>query len=346
MARLAMRASAKAMKLALRPAKKAAKPKVFKIKVTPKRSAALKPRPKAPHSHAPARNNSAQWTTGVAIGASGARRYRLYRPTGVRRGEQLPLVVMLHGCAQDAQALADSTKMNRLARVERFLVLYPEQERLANLQNCWNWYDTRSGRAQREVDSIASAISQVCLTQAVDQQRIALAGLSAGASLAAMLAVRHPKRFQAVVMHSGVAPGMASSTATALSAMRGSRTAEPLAPVAAGQHLPALLVIQGSVDPMVAPSNAMQAVQLWADGEGARASQPRTVQRGQRYPATVTDFRNRGRLVATLCLVNGLGHAWSGGAPGFPYSDPKGPDASRMAWAFMQKQFANRFSVL
>jgi hypothetical protein len=33
------------------------------------------------------------------------------------------------------------------------MVLYPEQDRLSNLQNCWNWYDTRSGRAQREADS-------------------------------------------------------------------------------------------------------------------------------------------------------------------------------------------------
>lgn len=340
MARLAMRASAKAMKLALRPPKKVAKPQAFKIKATPKRATALKPRAKTPASQAPARNKSPQWTTGVAVGTSGARRYRLYQPIGVRRGEQLPLVVMLHGCAQDAQALADSTKMNRLAQVEGFLVLYPEQERLANLQNCWNWYDTRSGRAQREVDSIVSAIHQVCLTQAVDQQRIGLVGLSAGAGLAALLAVRHPELSQAVVMHSGVAPGMASSTAGALSAMRGSRTAKPLAPLATGLHLPTLLVIQGSVDPMVAPSNATQAVKLWADCEGARRSQPRTVQRGQRYAATITDFRNRGRLVATLCLVNGLGHAWSGGAPDLPYSDPKGPDASRMAWAFIKKQFA------
>jgi len=276
----------------------------------------------------------------MASGVSGARRYRLYKPSGVRRSERLPLVVMLHGCAQDAQALAASTQMNRLAQVEHFMVLYPEQDRLSNLQNCWNWYDTRAGRAQREADSVASAVDHICLTQPVDPQRIALVGLSAGAGLASLLAVRQPERFQAVVMHSGIGPGMASSSATALRAMRGRRVAVPLAPLVAGLHLPVLLVIQGSVDPIVAPSNGTQVAQLWADREGAKAGRPRTVQRGKRYPAMITDYRNRGRLVATLCSVNGLGHAWSGGAPGLPYSDPKGPDASRMAWSFMKKQFA------
>jgi poly(3-hydroxybutyrate) depolymerase len=42
----------------------------------------------------------------------------------------------------------------------------------------------------------------------------------------------------------------------------------------------------------------------------------------------------------THCEVVGLGHAWSGGAARQPYSDPKGPDASRMIWAFLARQFA------
>ena len=54
---------------------------------------------------------------------------------------------------------------------------------------------------------------------------------------------------------------------------------------------------------------------------------------------TVTDFKRRGRLVASLVEVGSLGHAWSGGAARQPFSDGKGPDASRMVWAFVSRQF-------
>ena len=51
----------------------------------------------------------------MAAGAAGARGYRLYQPPAVLRTERLPLLVMLHGCAQDAQALADSSRIDRIA---------------------------------------------------------------------------------------------------------------------------------------------------------------------------------------------------------------------------------------
>lgn len=319
--RSAVRAGSKAMTQALR-----APPRARKV-------AAAKRTP------APAPPAASNWRPGVAVGPTGARRYRLYKPPGVKRSERLPLLVMLHGCDQDADGLAQSSRMNAIAARERFLVLYPEQDRRANMQGCWNWYDTRPGRAQRECDSIDAAIDQVCLLQPVDPARVALAGLSAGASLAALLATRRPERFRAIAMHSGVAPGVAHSLATALSAMRGRRTAT--VPLAAGAQLPTLLVVQGSADHVVVPSNGAAAARLWAGREGATPGAPRTVQRGARYPATITDYRVQTRLVATLCEIKGLGHAWSGGAAGRTYSDPKGPDASRMIWAFMAKQFAS-----
>jgi poly(3-hydroxybutyrate) depolymerase len=54
---------------------------------------------------------------------------------------------------------------------------------------------------------------------------------------------------------------------------------------------------------------------------------------------TVADFKRDGRTVATLVAIAGLAHAWSGGASGHPFSDGQGPDASRMAWAFVARQF-------
>lgn len=284
---------------------------------------------------------SARRSTAFAAGITGAMRYRLFTPSGVRRGERLPLMVMLHGCGQNAQTLAASTRMNQIATRERFLVLYPEQNHISNMQGCWNWHQTRSGRAQGEADAIAAAIDHICLTQAVDTKRIVLAGFSAGAGMAALLATRCPERFRAIVMHSGIAPGVAHSSATSLTAMRGRRAATPLAPLADGTHLPALLVIQGSADHIVSPVNGALAARLWAAIEGATPGQPRTVQRGTRYPCLITDYRTLDRLVATLCEIGGLGHAWSGGAASQAYSDPKGPDASRVIWSFAVKQFAN-----
>jgi poly(hydroxyalkanoate) depolymerase family esterase len=281
------------------------------------------------------------WTPGIALGTSGARRFRLYRPPGVKFGERLPLIVMLHGCGQDANAFATSTRMNRIAQRERFLVLYPEQDRLANPQGCWNWFDTASGRAWGEAALIMQAIDQVCLLHPVDATRVAIAGLSAGASMAALLVTRHPGRFKAVVMHSGIPPGTAHSPLSALGAMHGRRGTRPLAatPLTMAVVWPPLLVIHGDADRVVSPHNGRAAVEAWAAAAGARAGVERSCQRGQRYPMVVTEFKRRGSTVATLVAISRLAHAWSGGAASHPFGDGQGPDASRMVWAFAARQF-------
>ena len=284
------------------------------------------------------------WLAGLVFGPTGAQRYRVFRPAGVKFGERLPLMVMLHGCSQDAKSFAASTRMNVVAARERFLVLYPEQDRLSNANGCWNWFETRSGRAQGEAALIMAAISQVCVLYAADRVRVAVAGMSAGASMAALLVTRHPERFTSVTMHSGIAPGAANSTLSAVGAMQGRRTPAPLpaSADAAAAAWPPLMVIQGEGDAVVAVGNGRAAAQVWAEASGARAGAERGVQRGKRYPMTVTDFKARGVTQATLVQVGRLGHAWSGGAQDQRFSDGKGPDASRMVWGFASKQFTAR----
>lgn len=291
------------------------------------------------------------WLSGMAVGPGGARGYHLFRPAGLelQPGERLPLMVMLHGCGQTGRDFAASTRMNALAVRKRFLVLYPEQDRLAHPQGCWNWYERRSGKADAEAATLMAAIDQACLLYPIDRDRMALAGLSAGAGMAALLATRYPNRFRAVVMHSGVAPGAAKSSVTALGAMRGEHV-PPMPTTAVGKAmgaaavfttLPPMLVLHGDADAVVAPSNAVSSAAVWATALGARPGLPRDMQRGRRRAMRVTDFKRKGRTLVTLCEIAGLGHSWSGGAPHQLFSDPEGPDATRMSWAFAAAQFKN-----
>lgn len=289
------------------------------------------------------------WLPGVALGPAGARRYHLYRPPALKLapGEKLPLMVMLHGCGQTGRDFAASTRMNRLAARERFLVLYVDQDRLANAHGCWNWFERRSGKADAEVATIMAAIDQATLLYPVDRDQVAVAGLSAGASMAALLATRHPVRFQAVAVHSGVAPGAAKSASAALSAMRG-KNMPPVFATAVGKAmgaaalfatLPPLLVLHGDADDIVSINNAQSLAEVWATATGARPAGARALQRGQRYPARLTEFRRGSRTQVLVCEIEGLGHAWSGGLGSQPFSDPRGPDATRMIWAFVQRAF-------
>lgn len=329
--------TARVVKQALRtsskkPAKKAVARKAVAKKTVAKKAVVRRPT----HTVKPLDGGAGSWLPGVAVGPGGMRAYRLYRPPGLLPGERRPLLVMLHGCGQAAAGFAASTRMNRIADRERFWVLYPEQDRLANPQGCWQWFEANSGRAAAEMSLLMRALAQVCLAYPIDAEKTALAGLSAGASMAALLAATHPARFRAVVMHSGLAPGLAKSRATALAAMQGRRRAPPLP---ASDLLPPLLVIQGAADPLVAASNGGQAARLWAEALGAVATAPRLLQRGKRYPMTQTDFKRGGRVLVSQVEIARLGHAWSGGVATAPFGDPQGPDASRMVWAFAARQF-------
>ena len=162
--------------------------------------------------------------------------------------------------------------------------------------------------------------------------------------MAALLVTRYPERFKAVTMHSGIPPGTANSSLSAIGAMHGQRATKPLPATAAamGASWPPLMVIHGGADAVVAASNGRAAAKVWAAASGALAGTEREVQRGQRHPMRVTNFKRRGVTKATLVEVERLAHAWSGGAANEHFSDGKGPDASRMAWAFTAKQFARR----
>jgi poly(hydroxyalkanoate) depolymerase family esterase len=276
-----------------------------------------------------------QFVAGSFTNSAGTRAYRLYVPSGAT-GQALPLLVMLHGCTQNAEDLAAGTRMNELAESGGFLVVYPEQSAKANGQRCWNWFKADDQRRERGEPSIIAGITrQIAATQPVDTRRIYVAGMSAGGAMAVVMGATYPDLYAAVGVHSGLAYGAAHDMPSAFMAMNQGAPDPAQGKVRAAQNAGAVdlaravptIVFHGDRDGTVHPRNGEQVLHQWA-GNSARATVRRDqVSGGRAYTRSV--YRDAGgQPVAERWIVHGAGHAWSGGSQRGSYTDPQGPDAS------------------
>lgn len=290
----------------------------------------------------PSARGSGSWEEGLwGLGPMAMRRYRLFLPPGVGARRPVPLVMLLHGCGQDAASFATVTRAAAAARAGRFAVLLPEQSSAANPQRCWNWFRPESIVAA-EAAVLMAIVDHVCALHAVRRDGLFAIGLSAGGAMAMTLALRYPERFRAVGTHSGAVPHSAATPSQAGQAMRGRRgpALASLRRRLAGRALPPLLVIHGESDHSVVPANADASAELWrdlAEGPPPTAKVLRQTRRGSRHPYTTADWLHRGSVYVRQVRIAGLGHAWSGGAARQAFSDPGGPDALKLAWGFFSR---------
>jgi poly(hydroxyalkanoate) depolymerase family esterase len=248
----------------------------------------------------------------IYVTRAGTRFYRLYLPR-CYRGQSLPLVVMLHGCRQTPEEFATGTRMNQLADEYGFIAVYPAQAWRANVERCWNWFrDRDQQRDGGEPALIAGITRQVIARYRADRRRVYIAGLSAGGSMAAIMAATYPELYTAVGIHSGLPYAIARGAATAAAAMRWKRlgAAAPLPPIPT-------IVFHGDADGTVHPSNSDYAVRPSISEQGKAGGRRYT--RSAQYEGVPFEH----------WLVHGGGHAWSGGNGVASFADAKGPDAAR-----------------
>ncbi len=243
-----------------------------------------------------------------------------------------PLVVVLHGCEQDADAIAAGTRWNELAEKEGFFVLYPNQQWGLNPYNCWNWFlPLNEAPGLGEPAAIMGAIGAAKAYYPIDASRVYVAGISAGGATAATLLSCYPGEFAAGAVHSGIAYAVAADATAAQDVMKdGPGDRARLGVCDPSSFKGSALILQGLADTAVNPLNAER---LAADFAGKGAERAET----EVPPAGEIDGYHRidldGGRVSEI-LVDGLGHAWSGGAPGASATDPRGPDATGLMWSF------------
>lgn len=272
--------------------------------------------------------------------------YGLYIPAGHPLAH-MPLVVMLHGCKQSIDEFAEGTRMNLLADRFGFAVVYPEQSKHAHAHRCWHWYDASDHAGGAEMRAVVSLVDALVAGHEFDGERVYVAGLSAGAGLAALLAVHFPQRFAAVALHSGTAFGEAHSGIAGMDVMRRGTRQDPVelidqaVDVATYPGMPAI-IFQGDTDRVVAPVNADQLALQFARLNGLidAQGQPKAgeVREDRKAGVLTRDYLKGGRRIVRLCRVTGLSHAWSGGDDAVPFHSSKGPDATGLIWEFFKHQ--------
>jgi poly(hydroxyalkanoate) depolymerase family esterase len=266
--------------------------------------------------------------------------YWLHVPERVAGG-RMPLILMLHGCKQTAASFAASTRMNDVASRLGFAVAYAQQNAEANRLRCWNWFDRRHQGRTGEAAMLAALALDAARKAGADRSRVHVAGLSAGAAMALTVANAYPDIFAAAGAHSGVPEGSAGDVFAGLRVMKhGPRAAAVAFGQASARPFVPTIVIHGSADRTVHPANGeaiWAAAVAIAEASGLRASIERgDVQQPERRNATRLRLVDEaGAALAEHWVVQGLGHAWSGGAREGAFSDPMGPDASTAIAEFL-----------
>lgn len=244
----------------------------------------------------------------VADTPHGRRDYDLFVPA--RPAIRPMVILMLHGCGQTAAEFSAATRMNDLAAEHGAHVIWPQQARRDNGMRCWNWHDPQhQGRDGGEPALLVDLLDQVLQDQELHDADVYAAGLSAGGSMAAVLAGAFPSRFRAIGVHSGLPPGAAASLSEAMRAMRDG--ASP----GADSGVP-MILFHGDLDDVVSSANGDALAHHIAGQSEPGAHDGRHQWTRRQGPG------------GEYWLVHGLGHAWSGGTAGINHSDPDGPDAS------------------
>lgn len=262
----------------------------------------------------------------------GALRMLVYVPQHLPPGR--PMVVVLHGCSQDATSFAAASGWIAVAIRYRLSLVMPEQNQDNNPARCFNWFrpeDIRRGAG--ETMSIRQMIRTATRLFGVNPKQIFVVGFSAGGGMAASLLAAYPALFAAGGVVAGMPVGCATTPIAAMMHMRRADTrrsrqalagdVRTAAGPAARRTWPRLSIWQGEQDRTVAPENADALAAQWSELHGFGALPT--------HDQTTLNLRQRqwgkpGRRPAVeLCTIADLGH-------GFPV-DPKSQDGGHTgAW--------------
>lgn len=220
------------------------------------------------------------------------------------------LVVLLHGCVQQGEELAQQSGLLALAKQKQFSLLIPQQSENNNTKGCFNWFSKQDiEKDQGESLSIKNMIATVNAGQ--NFNNIYIIGLSAGGAMASSMLVNYPEVFTAGAIVAGIPYPCANNLITAIACMRSGPSQEPeqltelVKQISRTQtHWPTLSIWTGKQDTVVNPKNAEYLAKHWAQ---LNQSPKPTVTKHSGY--TITQWQGKDKkVVVELVEIENMDH--------------------------------------
>lgn len=197
----------------------------------------------------------------------------MYQPSsGIDTMKNVPMVVALHGCSQNAKEIHLQSDWKKLADENKFIVIYPQQKRENNLSNCFNWFNEKDQEGEQgELYSIKEMIDYTQKKYDIDSTKIFAYGVSAGAIMSVNLLANYPNLFAGGAIFAGTPYKIASS---AIDGMKVTMKTINKTPEEWGElipnkdsvkHVPKLIIGHGVNDLVVDISNSYELIDQWSN---------------------------------------------------------------------------------
>jgi len=220
------------------------------------------------------------------------------------------LIVLLHGCVQQGEVLAEQSGLMVLANKKQFALLIPQQSKDNNIKACFNWFSKQDiEQNQGESLSIKNMIATVNAEHSFSH--IYIIGLSAGGAMASSMLVNYPELFTAGAIVAGIPYPCANNLITAIACMRGGPSQDPeqltqlVQQINSVNHWPTLSIWTGDKDSVVNPKNSQTLAIHWA--ELTQSSLQPTVSKHQGYKVSQWHGQNK-QVNVELIEVENMGH--------------------------------------
>ncbi|PDT78638.1 PHB depolymerase family esterase [Sinorhizobium sp. BJ1] len=224
------------------------------------------------------------------------------------------LVVVLHGCTQNAAGYDHASGWSKLAEDFGFAVLYPEQVHANNPNLCFNWFNLSDiRRGEGEVHSIRQMVETMIADHGIDRRRVYITGLSAGGAMANAALCAYPEIFAGGAIIAGLPYAAATSVPEAFDRMRGHGIPNPerlqKRLSGASPHRgpwPTISVWHGTNDRTVAEANANAIIAQWS-GVHRVPTSPSSVETVDGHKRMAWRDQS-GRDAIELYLIDAMGH--------------------------------------